>query len=51
MQSFGLSQNTCAIDSMLEMTLKCESMIPFGIPVLPLEKTIVAGSSGAAPRW
>ncbi len=46
MRSVSLIQNIWAIASMFEMMLYCDSMTPFGVPVLPLEKMTVAIESG-----
>jgi hypothetical protein len=40
--------NTCPIESMFERMLRCESMTPFGMPVLPLEKITDVRSSAVA---
>ena len=43
--SFGPMSNTCPIDSMLDRMFRCESITPFGMPVLPLEKITDVRSS------
>ncbi len=48
MRSFDVIQNSCAIASRLDSTLRCDSITPFGAPVLPLEKITVARSSASS---
>jgi len=47
MTSTSVSLNTCITLSMFDRMLRWVSMTPFGMPVLPLEKMIVARSSGS----
>ena len=49
-RSVGRMRKTCVIASTLESMLKCERTTPFGSPVLPLLKMIVAGSSTVGRR-
>src|SRR3989442_7850300 len=50
-QSSLATQYTCAMPSMFARTFRCDSITPFGVPVLPLEKMTVARWSGLrSPR-
>ena len=47
MRSRSSSEKICSTASTFVARLKCESMMPLGTPVLPLEKITVARLSGS----